>query len=42
MYDVSPKFAIRAEWERFDKVGDKNKTGEGDVDLLSVGLKFSF
>jgi OOP family OmpA-OmpF porin len=42
MYDVSPKFAIRAEWERFDKVGDKNKTGEGDVDLLSVGLRFSF
>lgn len=42
MYNLSPKMAIRAEWERFDKLGDKNKTGEGDVDLWSVGLRFSF
>ncbi|MSQ53427.1 MAG: hypothetical protein EXR28_16275, partial [Betaproteobacteria bacterium] len=42
MYNLSAKTAIRAEWERFSKLGDKNKTDEGDIDLLSLGLKYSF
>ena len=32
---------IRAEWERFNKVGGSN-TGKHDFDLFSVGLTFSF
>ena len=42
MYNFNANLAIRAEWERFAKLGDKNTTGEGDVDLLSVGLKYAF
>ena len=34
--------AARAEWERFSKVGDSNKTGQGDVDLWSVNMLFRF
>lgn len=40
-YDFSKTTALRAEWERFENVGD-NRTGESDVDLLSVGLQFRF
>lgn len=31
---------VRAEWERKMDVGDKQITGEGEVDLWSAGLKF--
>ena len=41
-YSFNPNLAVRAEWERFRKLGDKNTTGEGDVDLLSVGLRYTF
>jgi OOP family OmpA-OmpF porin len=42
MYQVTPRVAIRAEWERFFNLGDENKTGQGDIDLWSVGLRYSF
>jgi len=42
MYNFTHNLAIRLEWDRFDKVGDKEKTGEGDVVLYSIGLKYSF
>lgn len=42
MYSFTPKLALRVEWDRFDNLGNKDKTGEGDVDLYSVGLKYSF
>jgi OOP family OmpA-OmpF porin len=35
-------FGVRAEWERFNKLGDTAKTGETNVDLLSVGLVINF
>lgn len=41
-YDFARNFGARLEWERFNKVGDKNKTGEADIDLLSVGLTYKF
>jgi len=41
-YDFTKSLGVRAEWERFQSVGDENTTGESDVDLLSVGLQFRF
>lgn len=41
-YNINKQWGVRAEWERFDKLGDKDKTGESDVDLLSVGVVFNF
>ena len=41
-YDFTKNFGVRGEWERFNKVGNKDKTTEGDVDLLSVGLVYKF
>ncbi|MBU0750937.1 MAG: outer membrane beta-barrel protein [Gammaproteobacteria bacterium] len=39
---MSKQIAFRMEVERFNKVGDTNKTGEGSIDLFSVGLTFKF
>lgn len=41
-YRFNKQWSLRAEWERFNKLGDENKTGESDVDLLSVGVVFNF
>ena len=41
-YDFSKNLGARIEWERFNKVGDKEKTGQGDVNLLSAGLVYRF
>jgi OOP family OmpA-OmpF porin len=41
-YDFSKTVGVRAEWERFQDVGDENTTGQSDVDLLSVGVVFKF
>ena len=41
-YSFSKDWGVRAEWERFSKLGDNNTTGESDVDLLSVGVVFDF
>lgn len=35
-YDFSPTFGVRAEWERYQKVGKANTTGELDINLYSV------
>ncbi|MFZ5465215.1 MAG: outer membrane beta-barrel protein [Pseudomonadota bacterium] len=40
-YDLGRAVTLRGEWERYWKVGDA-QTGEQDVDLYSVGLKFRF
>lgn len=37
---INDRFSLRGEWERFMDVGDDDKTGEGDVDLLSVGIEY--
>jgi opacity protein-like surface antigen len=41
-YDLSEKITLRAEWERFNKVGDKDVTGESSVTLMSVGAVYRF
>jgi OmpA-OmpF porin, OOP family len=41
-YDFTGNVGMRLEWEKFNKVGDKDKTGQGDVGLLSVGLVYRF
>jgi len=41
-YDLSQNLAVRAEYERFFDVGNASTTGKSDVDLVSVGLKYSF
>ncbi len=41
-YDFTKIVGARVEWERFQDVGDKNTTGQGDIDLLSLSLVFRF
>ncbi len=41
-YAFNDSFAMRAEWERFFDVGDEDRTGEGDVDLVTVGVMVKF
>lgn len=41
-YNLTKTVAIRGEFERFLKLGDNNTTGEGDVDLYSVGIVAKF
>lgn len=40
-YQINKQWGVRAEWERFNNLGDSD-TGESDVDLLSVGAVFRF
>lgn len=37
-YNYSKNIGIRAEWERFSKLGDAETTGSADVNMLSLGL----
>lgn len=41
-YNLSESVGLRAEWERYFKVGDPSETGEMDVDLISAGIVFKF
>lgn len=41
-YNFSEAVTLRAEWERYVNVGDDSKTGESDIDLLTIGLGFGF
>ena len=40
-YDITDAIAVRAEYERF-KVGDSGDTGDGNIDLMSLGVAFKF
>lgn len=40
--NLSQRFALRAEWERFFEVGDAEVTGETDIDLASIGFVVRF
>jgi len=40
-YDITPRFAVRAEWQRFSKVGS-DSTGKGDIDVLAIGGLYRF
>jgi opacity protein-like surface antigen len=41
-YNLTKTVAVRAEYERYFNVGDKNQTGESDVGVWNVGVKMSF
>lgn len=41
-YNFTKSVAVRAEYEHYFNVGDKNKTGESDVGVWSVGVKMAF
>jgi len=40
-FSITRNLAIRAEYERYFEVGTSN-TGEGDIDLISIGIVFRF
>ena len=40
-YDITRNVAVRAEWQRFSKVGS-DSTGKGDIDVLAVGGLYRF
>lgn len=39
-WNINKKFALRVEYQRFLDVGDSHRTGESDVDLITVGVLF--
>lgn len=41
-YNLSKSVGLRAEWERYFKVGDEDTTGEIDIDLISASLVYTF
>lgn len=41
-YNLSKSVGLRAEWERYFKVGDEDTTGEMDVDLITASVIYTF
>jgi OOP family OmpA-OmpF porin len=41
-YDINRNFALRAEYERYNGIGDNMKTGDSKVNLLSAGAVLKF
>jgi OOP family OmpA-OmpF porin len=41
-FNFTPNLAIRAEWERYDGIGEDDTTGESDFDMWSAGLQYNF
>lgn len=41
-YSFTPQFAVRADYDRYSKLGDSNTTGESDIDMISVGVVYKF
>ena len=41
-YHLTRRLAVRAEWQRYNDVGNDNTTGKSDVDVLSIGLAIKF
>jgi OmpA-OmpF porin, OOP family len=37
-FNASRRFSIRLEYEKFNNVGDPDRTGESDVDVIGLGL----
>jgi hypothetical protein len=40
-FDFLRNLAVRAEWQRYSDVGSSD-IGEADIDVLSLGLLFTF
>jgi OOP family OmpA-OmpF porin len=41
-WHLGNRVTVRAEYTRFANVGDKDKTGETNIDLFNMGLTYSF
>jgi opacity protein-like surface antigen len=41
-WHLGKNLALRAEYTRFANVGDKDKTGETNIDLFNLGVTYSF
>lgn len=41
-FNVSERFGIRIEWNRYANIGSEDVTGEGDVDMFFAALRISF
>lgn len=41
-YNFADAVTVRVEWERYADVGDEDKTGESDIDLITIGLALGF
>jgi opacity protein-like surface antigen len=41
-YDITKKVAVRAEVDRYFRVGDSGSTGRGDIDQYTVGVAYHF
>ena len=37
-FNASRRFSIRLQYEKLKNVGDPDQTGEGDVDVVDLGL----
>ena len=41
-FNFTPNLGVRAEWERYDGIGEDDTTGQSDFEMWSVGLQYNF
>lgn len=41
-YGINDRFGVRLEWDRHFDVGSEDITGESDIDLFALGLRYNF
>lgn len=41
-FSVNRRFGVRLEWNRYADVGSEDLTGDTDIELISLGLRYSF
>jgi OOP family OmpA-OmpF porin len=41
-FSFNRRFGVRLGWDRYADVGSEDQTGEVDIDLISLGLRFNF
>ena len=41
-FSFSGRFGVRLEWNRYAEVGSEDLTGDTDIELISLGLRYNF
>ena len=41
-FSFNRSFGIRLGWDRYAEVGSEDLTGDVDIDLISLGLRYNF
>lgn len=41
-FNFNPQLGVRLDIDRYNKLGDSNTTGEGNVDMISLGVFYKF